>query len=134
MTTAAEFLALAKRIEREEPSRALDLAIANCTLDVGAHHWMWLDDSKTMVVRHVYGPCAPGNPVATLETFTKDIGDAAEALPDNVIAWIVGGPSPWAQVKTPAGIYNAAPKVKDATHAQALVAAALRARAAMVPA
>lgn len=127
MTTAAEYIALAERCEREEPSRELDVEIA---LALGwqpepDRDWnFWID------------PTTPDR-FRLLRHYTTRLDDALTLVSADVTAWRVGkGSIAWAVVAT--GSYGAKNYVAHTAQARtpegALCAAALRARAAMVPA
>lgn len=85
MTNRDTLLQLRDRLRAATgPDRELDLAIQNSLGGERSRRWMWLDDGKDVIVRHDYGPCAPGNPVCGLDAYTASIDAAVTLVPEGL--------------------------------------------------
>ncbi len=120
---------LIERLERAtEGSHELDLDVWNA---VSKEHWIFIDEDRETITTHRYGPKAVGNPVCSLDQFTRSLDSAMTLVPEGWFCF--SGPH-----SPNGGVYESGPYRFDClvgkwdghapTIALALVIASLRAR------
>jgi hypothetical protein len=109
--------------ESKEGSHVLDLEIWNAISD---HVWRWHDEDQEWITCSKYGPGAVGNPVVSLDKFSRSL-DAAITLVPPGFAWTITAQNVEGEMEYRAQIDYAKPSYA-ATAPLALVIAALKAR------